>query len=915
MKHRSILGMAALATIAAGCAQAQTTTRTITTTAPAVAVAAQSNAAASTAPLWWEAEKPTKTNFPPTHSFAPVNEQEAAVLSEGKWIGVDGKRDQVLFLEYTVNVPAAGTYDLYARKFWKHGPFRWKIGDGPWQTVSRDVALLDDAFIRQFVGANWVWAGTAAGLKPGPQTLRIELTENDGAAAFDAFVLTAQPFVARGKIKPGESWNRSEPGWFAFEPQLDRFTASPIDLRHLNEKFAGENGRIVVKGEAFVHEKTGKPVRFWAANTGTDILNLPPAQMAYMARMLAKYGVNLVRVHGGLWKNENFREPDADKVAKLQQFVAALKKEGIYTSLSIYFPLWLSFDEKSGFAGYTGGKHPFALLYFNPEFQEIYRGWWKAILTPKNPETGLSLAEDPAVAFAELVNEDSYFFWTFTPYENVPGPQMEILEKQFGDWAAKKYGSVEKALTTWGGQRQRGDDPAAGRVGFIPLYQIFNDRSRRGQDTAQFLTESQSTFHTQHANYLKRDLGYKGLVQGSNWITADARRLGPLDKLSNVAPGLDFLDRHGYFDAPHEGEGASYSLRQGQKYRDQSALLFSPRKEGDPPNFSLPLMDVRYGGLPSVISEFNWTTPNRYRADFPLLAAAYGALQGTDGLYFFALGGPTWSQTHSKFGLQTPVIMGQFPAAALLYRQGLVKDGPPVVQATLGISNLYALEGAPVTAPMNLEAFRAKDVPPGQLAPVEGEATIDPLAFLVGKVNLDFAPTAAPTKMANLAPYINREGRVVKSATGELAWNWAQGRMVVTAPAAQGVTGFLDKAGRVALPDVTIQSPLEYGTVLVVALDGKPLKTSSKMLLQVMSEDKNWGWKTDAPTGQRTITSLGAAPILVKNLAGTVSLTRPDAASLKVTALDANGYPKEKVAGGAKAITLKPNVLYYLIEK
>jgi hypothetical protein len=48
--------------------------------------------------------------------------------------------------------------------------------------------------------------------------LRIELTQNTGAAAFDAFLLTTKPFVARGKLKPGQKYNEHPKGWFAFEP-------------------------------------------------------------------------------------------------------------------------------------------------------------------------------------------------------------------------------------------------------------------------------------------------------------------------------------------------------------------------------------------------------------------------------------------------------------------------------------------------------------------------------------------------------------------------------------------------------------------------------------------------------------------------------------------------------------------------
>ena len=52
-----------------------------------------------------------------------------------------------------------------------------------------------------------------------------------------------------------------------FNPSADTFQASSlIDLRFLNEKYAGEHGVIGAKGGHFVHSQTGKAVRFWAVN-------------------------------------------------------------------------------------------------------------------------------------------------------------------------------------------------------------------------------------------------------------------------------------------------------------------------------------------------------------------------------------------------------------------------------------------------------------------------------------------------------------------------------------------------------------------------------------------------------------------------------------------------------------------------
>ncbi|RYG38713.1 hypothetical protein EON81_02825 [bacterium] len=483
--------------------------------------------------------------------------------------------------------------------------------------------------------------------------------------------------------------------------------------------------------------------------------------------------------------------------------------------------------------------------------------------------------------------------------------------KQFGDWLTEKYGTLDKAFAGWEDKEAvKGDDRAAGRVGFTALWKLFSDRRLRSQDTATFLATNMKTFYDGTYKFLKEDLGVKSAVYGSNWITASPQYLAPLDKWSNV--GADFMDRHGYFGAPHTGPTSGYAISPGDQYDDRSALLFSPDKPGDPENYSLPLFDILYNNKPSTITEINHTPPNRFRADQPLANAAYGLLQGTDAFFFFASGTPGWEGTLGKFGVRTPVTAGQFPGAALLYRQGLVKPGPTVAEANLSVGDLTTLKGAPVTAPQNLDELRLKDVPGGRIAEPERLSSIDPLAFLTGKVRMNLGVEGAG-KVMDLSKLIDRNAKVAKSATGELTWDWGKGRILVNAPQAQGATGFL-KGWTAATVDATFTLPLEYGAVLLVSLDGKPIATSTRMLLQVMSEDQPSGWKTSAASGMRTIESVGHGPFVVKNLEGTIALKRPDAAKLRVTALDFNGYPKGKPTLGAP-IKLQADTLYYLLEK
>jgi hypothetical protein len=848
--------------------------------------------------IWWEAERPRTTNFPSSNPFAPQNEAAVAALSGGTWLGAD-KPQAPLYLEYDVAVRNGGTYGFYARKFWRHGPFRWRFDDQPWRRCERDVALLDDVGLAKLVSVNWVGLGPVR-LAAGRHVLRIEVDPDASAVAFDCFLLSEGPFTPRGKLKPGEKLGGAPPGWFAFEPDDDPFDASPIDLRWLNERAAGDQGFIEARGDVFVHGKSGQAVRFWGINLGHEILDQDGAAFDRLARRLAKLGVNMVRFHGPLWRDDDLRRVDEAKLKALHRLVAALKREGIYLSLSTYYPLWLRPTAQPGLEGFDGRLSPFGIAFFSPGFQQLQRGWWREALTAKNPHTGLTLLQDPTLALIEIQNEDSLFFWTFSPYESIPAPQMEILERAFGRWLAARYGNLDSAIDAWPGgglfgrliaKKVRGDEPASGRVGLMPLGELSRG-GPRARDTAAFLADVQRRYYDETYAFLKKELGFRGAVTGSNWVTADPERLGPLDKWSNT--GCDFLDHHGYFGGPHQGESAAYLISTGDRYDDASALL-SIGEMGKPGKsaFDLPMLDPTFDGKPSTLSEINWPPPNRFRAEMPVLAAAYGALQGRDAILFFANDGVGWAERLGKFSISNPAAMGQFPATALAFRAGLIREGAVSRHLDAKLTSLFALEGA-------------------------GIGSLDPLTYLTGRVEIDFSDSgrSPPAASPSAAALIDRGAKTVRSNTGELAWDYGRGLVRIDAPSAQGATGFLAKAGPIKLKNLTIDSQLEYGAILFVAMDGRPLASSRKMLLQVMTEDSNFGWSAPGQ-GLRPILDVGKPPLVVKRIAGTVAIDRPDAGALKVTALDWNGYPSpaQNPIRAAGRVTLLPSTFYYLIEK
>jgi len=865
--------------------------------------------------IWWEAERPAETNFPQRTWFTPKNAAEKDVLSESAWISSDGqRRGPALFLKYRADVPQAGSYAFWTRKFWKHGPFRWRFDAGPWRTCGRDVALADNVELRKFVCANWVALGKVK-LAKGTRTLHIELLAKEGekaTSAFDCFALAPGPFTPRGKLKPGAKLNRAPPGWFPFEPDPDTFGKAALDLRDLNEKEAGAHGHVRAKGNDFILGSTGQTVRFWAVNTGPNVIKMDHASVDYLARKLAKVGVNMVRFHGPIYDRKS-RDPaavDRNFLDHLHYFVAAMKKQGIYTKLSFYFPLWFNVRPEYKVRGWNGKGKPFALLFFHPDMQRIYRAWAKALLTSRNPYTGLALGQEPAVAIVEIVNEDNYFFWTFKPYGTIPAGTMRFLEAAYGDWLKNKYGSLAKARNAWGsGRGVKGDDLASGRAGLYPAWNMTRRGMPKGaapqrvKDQVRFLTEHLRGFFADMRDYFRNELGVKCLTSATNWKTADGVLLGALDKHADSA--CEVIDRHGYFGGMHKGPRAGFSLNKGDQYKDRCAL-FSPE--------NLPIVQVQYEGHPNIISEINWPMPNRFRADMPFLCALYGSLQGTDGFFHFAVGTADWVPQHPKFSVYTPVTLGQFPAAALIYRKGYVTPGPAVVREAAKLADLYELKGTATSEPQNLDDLRKANVPPGGVLKTDRAGAVDPLAHCVGQVVRRVSDQPGLSEVKDLSPYVDRQKKVVRSATGQLIWDYGAALVTFDTPCAQGATGFLKKGGAIRLGDVTIRSANEYGSVAVVSMDGKPLKTSSRLLIQVMTEDANYGWTTSGGDVKR-IESLGGPPIVVRKVAGSISLHRADSGTLRVAALDFNGRRKRTLPGSARRVDLLEDYLYYVIER
>jgi hypothetical protein len=204
--------------------------------------------------------------------------------------------------------------------------------------------------------------------------------------ALDAFVLTTKPFLPNGTMRPGESNGvvQAGAGTWPLLPERDTFSPEAMfDLRDLNEKVAGQSGfvRLSPDGESFVLGD-GSPVRFWGVTTYVQ-RDRSAEDLAHHARFLAKRGVNMVRLHGELEskdKGANLTDVDQKTIDEAWKLVAAMKKEGIYTTISPFWAASLKHVPASwGIEGWPENQDAQGLLFFNPKFQEGYKAWLKMV--------------------------------------------------------------------------------------------------------------------------------------------------------------------------------------------------------------------------------------------------------------------------------------------------------------------------------------------------------------------------------------------------------------------------------------------------------------------------------------------------------------------------------------------------------
>ncbi len=707
-----------------------------------------------------------------------------------------------------------------------------------------------------------------------------------------------------------------EPGfeeWFTFEPDNHWDADNEIGMSDWLEKPAGKHGRIIKKEDQLIYNN--KPIKLWGLNICYSGCAPDKALAERRAKMYANFGINSVRMHkfaagrgwAGIQSEKSFVEFNPAGLDRFDYQVAQLKEHGIYTKLSPTFGVKIGPDDfdripyvnefGTGLRNQRRSPGPGA-VFLSTELQDLQIEQMVNILNHKNPHTGLTYADDPAIAVVELNNEDSILFYnTMTRMQKVPTLRKRASER-FCAWLKDRYGNEEALIEAWGPKALNsfanegftdesladGTIVPAGSPWFYDPAQMEGSQApkkKRLLDTMLFLYEWQNEFYDRYVQAI-RDTGYEGEIMASNW---QAGR-GPAHYYnlhSDARIGL--VDRHNYFS----GGLASSMLR-----IPGSGMLSSGLQQ--------------VADRPFMLSEWIHVRPNEWGVEGPAILGAYAmGLQGWDISYIFQNSdNGAFSEEIQKNGwfVTDPNVLGVFPAVSRQVLRGDVKES--TLNATRYVHIPSLQDGKidfmdEVKQEHDVKSFNSDKVPGRALA--------------VARCPVEFTDEYQTTPAFDLTPYRKNGGLV--SSTDELFWKEGHSKLdgyfTIDTEGTQAVVGFANEE-ICELGDVTIQPQSRFGAIYVSAAGpDETIASADRILITAIARARNTGMKI---LGDNKLLDQGKGPIVMEPVKAEITLRREGSPS--VTVLDHNGRKtssKIPVKKGVFTIDgAQTKTCYYLVE-
>ncbi len=812
----------------------------------------------------------------------------------------DGMSGKQWLSHYSSDKPGLATYRFNAAGgeytfWWRGNPLKsaasYSLADGEFveikYTDKRGEFMVSSRPDHRTLA--WIKVGRVK-LSPGSNTLTLKFhSKLSNHGGVDCMLFENTGFVPSGAKKPSEDSPNGPDDWFPVIYDDDPFSPrSVIDMSSLVESPAGKYGYLKRDGAALKFEKRDTEEKFWGCGANLNFGKQTRPQLTQRIKYLRKHGVKMIRQHPvfselGPLSNGRF---DEERLDEFDWWVAELKKHGIYSTWSVFYPLLIGPDDgydpklfaELARQGNEGLRSTSGLVIVERELQDLQLRYLEALLTHRNPYTGLRYVDDPALAVLEVHNEDS-IFW-HSPLNDLRDPKKfplhsQRLRKRWFEWVKRKYGNETALKQAWGRIRP-GDSFANGELALMGAYHLggngplheFKGQASRAADYIEFLTELQREFY-QRRDREVRTLGFKAVTVTTAW-----RSGGPAADPANLYTdtAADMIDRHNYFGGGAGGHNIAIGDVKNDSHlsRPGSGLL------------SIGMYQVE--NRPFASTEWTQLAPNRNKLEAAPLIAFYGmGLQGWDASYHFLNSrsrvGDGWPNLRS-YVTDTPHYIGQFPALAFAIHHGHIEEAPIVAARRLSRSDLFTGTD-PLEQDFTGGTYDAKELQGNLRTPVE--------TLAIGRVTVGF--DGGDPLRTDVSAYWDESAKIVRSVTGQLNWDYGRRTVTLTGPKTQAIIG---RAGgrRFDLPGVTVDVATPFVSLLFTPLDNAELARSKRILITAMSEDKQTGSRY-SPDGKKLL-ALGGPPLLMQPVRAKIRLKGSKPTIVNV--LDVYGEPSGQTA-------------------
>ena len=689
----------------------------------------------------------------------------------------------------------------------------------------------------------------------------------------------------------------SASNWYEFKP-ADKLGESVFNMSDWLDKPAGKHGFCQIQNDELVFED-GTPVKFWGVNICSERPYTTNQEADKWANILAEYGVNSVRFHKfsshGMPENIS-TDLSAENYKQFDYFHAALKKQGIYVGWS---PIYghkprpgdkdklIAYDE---IAAADLNSHlsysTIGLVNFAEDLQDLHIELITNMLNHKNPYTGKKYAEDPALCFIEMQNEDDIFFATTSTMLDKCPTYKQLLIDKFTKWLLGKYGNQEKLRAAWGKKafewglevKDAKWNLDKGNICPVANHGIYQYEYRKATknddklplfllDMARFLYEQQVKFYTKFKKAI-RATGYQGALVGSCW-QAGSGVTHFYNLHADYIVGL--IDRHNYF-----GGGTGHTLRPDKC--NNGAMVSSPGS-GLLETGMQQVIDA-----PFSLSEWLSKLPNEWNVEANPIVAAYGmGLQGWDASYSFASNYPHFTEKLNMpnvYNIMSPTQLSLYPALARMIYSNDIKEGQTISVRNVHIPSLKEGKiGFTEKVEQDWDNKEFTSVVPSE-------------ALAIGRVGIKFTEEFKNTAEPELNRYWNKEQKEIISTTGQLEWNYSgKGYFTINTPGTKGVVGFA-KDQELNLGNLQLKSNNNFATILVTSLEKeKSIKKSKRLLVTAIARARNTGMQYNKD--KTRLIKAGGAPILVEPVDFSMKIKRWG--KPKINVLDHSGRRTGKV--------------------